>query len=85
MVENHRRVGFTDEEIDKIADRLHARLEPGMGCLLTVDQQRAVLDLLGQKRKVVKVTLWLMGAFVLWVLKDIYFYIASHISFGWGK
>lgn len=80
MVEN-RRHGFTDEELSIIADKLAAQLTPPESCLLTLEQQRAVIDLITTKKKVVRWTLYLVGAMVLWVVKDIYLYIINHL--GW--
>lgn len=78
-----RRTGLTDEELDKLAERLIVKIEESNTCGLTHEQQAAVVELLSQKKTVVNATLYLVGALVLWVLKDVYFYIAEHIT--WGR
>lgn len=78
-----RRTGLTDEELEKLAERLIEKIEARNTCGLTHEQQTAVVDLLSQKKKVVNATLYLIGALILWVLKDVYFYIVTHIT--WGR
>ena len=78
-----RRTGLTDEELEKLAERLVEKIELRNTCGLTHEQQTAVIDLLSQKKTVVNATLYLVGALILWVLKDVYFYIVTHIT--WGR
>ena len=82
---DNRRGGLTDEELKKIAVILAAELQANTECRLTEEQQQAVIDLIGQKKKVVRVTLYIMGAMALWILKDVYLYITEHLVFGWGR
>lgn len=79
-----RRTGLTDEELEKLAERLIDKIESRNTCGLTHEQQTAVIDLLSQKKTVVNATLYLVGALILWVLKDVYFYIVTHITWGRG-
>ena len=80
---DNRRTGLNDTELEAIADGIARRINPNGGCKLTHEQQDAVVGLLMAKKRVVKWTLYLVGAMILWVLKDVYFYIANHIT--WGK
>ena len=78
---DERRKRLSDEDIERIAESLSLKIRAVNGeCRLTEDQQAAVIELIVQKKKVVRVTLWIIGALVLWVLKDIYQYIAEHIT-----
>ena len=75
--------GLTEEEIEQLADKLFARMpQPSAECKLTPEQQAAVVELLTAKKKVVRWTLYLIGALVLWVVKDIYYYIIKHVTWG---
>ena len=80
-----RRTGLSEGELDHIAEQIAGRINATGRCNLTPEQQQAVVDLIATKKKAVKVTLWLVGALLLWVLKDVYLYIAEHITWGWGK
>lgn len=80
--QERRRGGLTENEIDSIADRITSRIQPSE-CKLTPEQQQAVVELIAQKKKVVKGTLWFIGALILWVLKDIYLFIVEHLK--WVK
>ena len=82
---DNRRGGLTEEELKKIAVILAAELQANTECRLTEEQQRAVVDLITQKKRVVRVTLWFIGAVFLWAMKDVYLWFAEHISFGWGR
>lgn len=84
MSEN-RRGGLSEAEITKLAELISVNLQANAGCRLTEEQQTAVIELITQKKKVVKITLWFIGALILWVAKDIYLYITNHIVFGWGR
>lgn len=83
MTENRRRGGLSEEEINLLAETLAVKLDNKNECKLTEAQQQAVIDFLTVKKKAVKATLWIMGAIVLWVLKDVYFYVTQHVF--WGK
>ena len=83
MTDNRRHGGMSDEEIDQLAEILNKKLAISNECKLTPEQQEAVIDLLAKKKQAVRLTLWLMGAVVLWVLKDVYLYIIGHIT--WGR
>lgn len=78
-----RAAGLTDEELEILADRITAKMPRSEGCRLTEEQQQAVVELITAKRKVVKWSLWLIGLMVVWVLKDVYHFIITHL--GWVK
>lgn len=81
---DNRRTGLTEEELESLADKLMLKMEPSGQCKLTEEQQRAVVDLIAMKKKTVHVTLWIVGALIAWILKDVYLYIVGHIAWG-GK
>lgn len=80
---DERRKGLSDDEIERIAAALSLKMQATSGCQLTEEQQQAVVELISQKKKIVKTTLYLIGALVLWALKDVYLYVADHIT--WGR
>lgn len=80
----YRRTGLTDEELETLAEKLALKLAPSGQCKLTEEQQRAVVELITTKKKVVRWTLYLIGAMLLWVVKDVYLSIISHLNWTWG-
>lgn len=80
---DERRKRLSDDDIEGIAEALSVKLQATSGCQLTEEQQQAVVELISQKKKIVKTTLYLIGALVLWVLKDVYLYIVEHVT--WGR
>ena len=80
---DNRRGGLTEDELDLLADKIASRMTPAEGCKLTSEQQAAVIDLITTKKKVVRWTLYVVGAMILWILKDLYLYAVQHIT--WGK
>jgi len=80
---------MSDKEVEDLAKRIALALSEctpqkpeGDGhCHLNADEQVAVRDLIRTKKKAVKASLYLLGALVLWILKDIYFWISSHLTF----
>lgn len=48
---------------------------------LSASEQEAVRDILKTKRKAVKAALFVFAALVLWILKDAYLWIMSHLAF----
>ncbi|GEM_PF-5993295 len=90
MEEQRRRGKLSDEELELLAESIVVKLTDKHNCKpckITADQQQAVIDLIVQKKKVVKGVLWLAALLVVWALKDIYTiittYISSHIT--WGR
>ena len=76
-----RRKGISEDDIERIAAALIIKMQAASGeCKLTESQQQAVIDLITQKKKVVRFTLYIIVALFLWVLKDIYQHIAEHIT-----
>lgn len=49
-------------------------------CHLTPEEQQAVKDLLNTKKNAVRITLGVLGAILLWILKDVYIYLATHLA-----
>jgi len=75
--------GLTDEELTAIAEKIVNLMPQNEGCKLTEEQQMQVIELITAKKKVVRWTLYLVGLMVIWVLKDVYYWFAQHIT--WGK
>lgn len=67
----------TEQVAELIAEKLAARFG---ACAFTPAEQEAVKDLLRTKRNAVRTFLWICGAVMLWVLKDAYVYLASHLA-----
>ena len=77
-----RRTEMSEEELDVLADKITKRMQYHESCQLTDEQQRAVIALITTKKRVVRITLYAIGALVLWALKDIYLFITSHLAWG---
>ncbi len=75
-----RRTGFTDEELEILADKLAEKITKSNVCPLDQSQQNEIINILAMKKKTIRITLWLAGAMVIWVLKDIYIYIKNSIT-----
>lgn len=73
-------MGEKDIEImaELIALKLAERQTP---CSFSVSEQEAIKDLIRTKNHAVKAFLWVCGALVLWIIKDIYVYIIGHLTF----
>ncbi|MBI5902741.1 MAG: hypothetical protein HZB84_04560 [Deltaproteobacteria bacterium] len=71
-----------EEELEQLAEKIADKIEEKCGaCHLTPEEQEHVRDLIRTKKKAVKATLWVIGALVLWILKDAYLYIIEHLTF----
>lgn len=69
------------KEAEQVADMIAERLAAKFGaCAFSSAEQEAVKDLLRTKRNAVRAFLWICGAVMLWVLKDVYVYLASHLA-----
>lgn len=64
-----------------MAEMIAEKLSSNFGaCAFTPSEQEAVKDLLRTKRNAVRAFLWICGAVVLWIIKDIYGYFAGHLT-----
>lgn len=73
---------MSDTELEKLADKIAERLEERQNpCSLTAKEQEAVRDIIKTKKQTVRALLWLIGAIVLWALKDAYLWLAGHLTF----
>lgn len=71
-----------DNGAEEIAELVYQKLSSRISaCSFTPAEQEAVKDLLRTKRNAVRAFLWICGAVMLWVLKDIYVYFAGHLTF----
>ena len=84
-MEDNRRAGLTESELEVLAEKLIFKLAPSGQCKLTEEQQKAVIDIITQKKTAVRWTLYIVAAMILWVVKDLYLYIAGHIGWMGGK
>lgn len=72
-----------ENEIKELAKAIAEELKAHQGCQLTEEEQQSVRDLIKTKRNAVRAALWLFGAVVLWILKDVYLWISTHMTVGW--
>ncbi|HEY4706299.1 MAG TPA: hypothetical protein VII64_02495 [Thermodesulfobacteriota bacterium] len=71
-----------DNEAEEIAELVYQKLSSRISaCSFTAAEQEAIKDLVRTKRNAVRAFLWICGAVMLWVLKDIYVYLAGHLAF----
>jgi len=69
------------KEAERVAELVAERLASRFGaCAFSPAEQEAVKDLLRTKRNAVRTFLWICGAVMLWVLKDVYVYLVSHLT-----
>lgn len=69
------------KEAEQLAELVAEKLAGHLGaCAFSAAEQEAIKDLLRTKRNAVRAFLWICGAVMLWVLKDIYVYLASHLA-----
>lgn len=69
------------KEAERLAELVAERLASRTGaCGFSPAEQEAIKDLLRTKRNAVRAFLWVCGAVMLWVLKDVYVYLASHLA-----
>ena len=68
-------------EAERVAELVAERLASRFGaCAFSPAEQEAVKDLLRTKRNAVRTFLWICGAVMLWVLKDVYVYLVNHLT-----
>lgn len=68
-------------EAEEIAELVAEKLSAKVGsCGFTQSEREAIKDLIRTKRNAVRAFFWIFGALVLWVVKDIYVYMASHLT-----
>jgi len=68
-------------EAERVAELVAERLASRFGaCAFSPAEQEAVKDLLRTKRNAVRTFLWICGAVMLWVLKDVYVYLVGHLT-----
>jgi len=80
---DERRSGLSEEELEILAVKLADKIAHSKTCPLNQTQQNEIINILAMKKKTIRITLWLAGAMVIWVLKDIYIYVKNSIA--WVK
>ncbi|MBW7957839.1 MAG: hypothetical protein H3C68_08115 [Deltaproteobacteria bacterium] len=64
-----------------MAELIAEKLSSNFGaCAFTPSEQEAVKDLLRTKKNAVSAFLWICGAVMLWIIKDVYVYLAGHLT-----
>jgi len=80
---------MSDNEIEELAGKIAKALseqavskskDDGF-CRLDAAEQEAVRDLIRTKRHAVRAALFVFAALVLWILKDVYMWLAGHLAF----
>jgi hypothetical protein len=74
------RRGLTDVELEILADKLAVKITQSTICCITTVEQKELQDFLKTKKQTIKYTLYLMGAMLIWVLKDVYIYVKNSIT-----
>lgn len=76
----HRRLELSEEELEIIANKLSEKINSSQRCVVFTPAEHAeIKNIIAAKRG----ALWVVGVIILWLLKDAYFWIISHLS--WGK
>lgn len=75
------RVSELNITAEEFAEIVAKKFEERHACRLSPADQQAVKDLIQTKRSAVRAFVWICGAFVLWIMKDIYVYIINHLTF----
>lgn len=78
-IEDRARSEQAEQMADLVVERLLERQQEAY--LLSYSEQMAVKDLLRTKRNAVRAFLCVCGALFLWIVKDAYLYLLSHITF----
>lgn len=73
---------MNEQEIKELAKAIAEELKAHQDCQLSPEEQVAIRSLLNTKKSAIRVFLYIVGALVLWMLKDIYLFIMKHI--GWN-
>lgn len=78
-IEDRARAEQAELMADLVIERLMERQQGAT--LLSQSEQLAVKDLLKTKKSAVRAFLWVCGALFLWIVKDAYVYLLSHVTF----
>lgn len=71
-----------ESELELLADLIADKVVEKQGeCSLTPEEQQAVKELLRTRKSAVRAFIYILGAIALWILRDVYHYINSHLSF----
>lgn len=88
MADNRRQMTIEEkEELAKlIAEAVNAKQPPVECHAFTGEEREAIRDIVRVKKKAIQTTFWIIGAIFLWIGKEIWMFIYTHLSFGWpGK
>ena len=69
------------ENLKELAKLIAEELKQHQDCQLTPEEQASIRSLLNTKKNAVKTFIWIVGALMLWMLKDVYNFIIKHL--GW--
>lgn len=86
---------MSESELDELAQKLAVALAEHMraqqstenagACHLSESEQQAVRGLIRTKMHAVSAALFVIGAVVLWILKDVYVWVVTHLTLGWNR
>jgi hypothetical protein len=78
-----RRQPLSETETSNLAEIIVSKMTCKHGCPLSAEDITEVKNLISIRKKSVTVILYTVGVIILWILKDLYFFIATHLN--WGK
>lgn len=74
--------GVVELDLEVLAGHIARSLKEGCDyCTLTEGELEEIRGLLRTKKSSVRVFIWLTGALAVWILKDVYGWIAGHLAF----
>lgn len=72
---------MNEAEMERFACVLAEKLESARGpCRLSPGEQDELKNLLKTKKSSVRLFFWVVGALAVWILKDVYTWIVSHLA-----
>ena len=73
-----------EELATMIAKAVSLNPQTPLGCHAFTEEERgAIREIVKVKKKAIQTTFWIVGAIFLWVGKEAWTYVYTHLSFGW--
>lgn len=88
MADNRRQMTIEEkEELAIIIAEAISSKQQSIEChAFTGEERDAIKDIVKVKKRAIQTTLWIIGAIIIWIGKEIGTFIYSHVTFGWlGK
>lgn len=73
------------ELAEAIAEAIEKKQTPPDCHAFSTEERETIRDLAKAKRKAIQTTFWVVGMLFLWMVKEIWTFFFSHISFNLGK